>query len=57
MTGQRGSVWLDESYDRIIRDEVEWLEKLAYIVSNPVKAGLAERPEDYRWLYCEGLRE
>ena len=27
----KGSVWLDESYDRIIRDEHEFLEKINYL--------------------------
>jgi len=40
--GSRGSLWQDESFDRIIRDEQEFGEKLEYILLNPVKAGLAE---------------
>jgi len=47
----RGSLWQDERYDRIIRDEAEFLEKWEYIRTNPVKRGLCERPEDYPWLY------
>ena len=35
----KDNVWLDENYDRIVRDDEEYLEKLNYIVSNPVKAG------------------
>lgn len=46
-----GQVWLDESYDRIIRNEDELLEKMNYIVSNPVKVGLADSSEGYRWLF------
>ena len=51
---KKGAVWLDENYDRIIRDEKECLEKLNYIANNPVKAGLVEKPEDYQWLYFGG---
>ncbi len=51
LRGSRGSIWQDESYDRIVRDEAEFLEKWNYIRNNPVKLGLAARPEDYPWLY------
>jgi len=45
--GRRGRFWQDESFDHLIRDEVDWLDKFTYIHNNPVKAGLVERPEDY----------
>jgi hypothetical protein len=32
-----------------VRDEQESARITAYIESNPVKAGLVERAEDYRW--------
>ncbi len=48
---QQGSIWPPERYDRIIRDDAEFLEKWHYIRHNPLKAGLAARPEDYPWLY------
>jgi len=47
----QGSLWQVERYDRIVRDEAEFLEKWQYIRNNPVKAGFVERPEDYQWLY------
>jgi putative transposase len=43
----KGVLWQDESFDRIIRDEAEYLEKLNYIYWNPVKAGLVAKPKDY----------
>ena len=49
--GKRGSICQDERYDRIIRDEAEFLEKWNYIRNNPVKLGLVERPAEYPWLY------
>jgi putative transposase len=52
--GMKGSLWQDERYDRIVRDEAEFLEKWSYIRNNPVKAGLADRPENYAWLYDRG---
>jgi hypothetical protein len=49
--GHRGSIWQDERYDRVVRDEAEFLEKWNYIRNNPVKSGLADRSENYPWLY------
>ncbi len=45
-----GSIWQKESFDRIVRDENEWLEKYQYVRNNAIKAGLTERPEEYPWL-------
>jgi REP element-mobilizing transposase RayT len=52
--GVKGSLWQDERYDRIVRDEAEFLEKWNYIRNNPVKAELTARPEEYPWLYERG---
>jgi putative transposase len=41
--------WQDESFDRWIRDAVEFERVRAYIENNPVRAGLAARPEDWPW--------
>jgi putative transposase len=49
--GEKGSIWQDERYDRIVRDEAEFVEKWQYIRTNPVKNGLSQNPEDYPWLY------
>jgi hypothetical protein len=43
----RGPVWEQERYDRVIRDEPEFLEKWQYIRNNPLKQGLASAAEDY----------
>jgi len=51
--GRRGSLWQDERYDRIVRDEAEFLEKWQYIMNNPVKRDLVQRWEDYPWLYIK----
>jgi len=51
--GSRGSIWQDERFDRIVRDEMEFLEKWQYIMNNPLKQELVERPEDYPWLYLK----
>ena len=44
------SIWQEEWFDRIIRDEDEWREKYLYIQNNPVKRGLADTSETYRWI-------
>ena len=49
--GSQGGVWQDERFDRIVRDEDEFLEKWSYMRNNPLKAKLASSPEDYPWLY------
>ena len=54
LLNRKGKVWQDENYDRIIRDDEEYLGKMNYIVNNPLKAGFVEKPEDYRWLFFEG---
>ena len=46
-TGER--FWQAESYDHWVRDDHELERIVAYIENNPVKAGLAARPEEYRW--------
>ncbi len=50
----RGPVWQDESFDRIVRDNDEYLEKWQYIRNNPVKSGLCQASEDYRFLWEPG---
>jgi putative transposase len=49
--GQRaGRVWQREYYDRIVRDEVEFADSLAYILDNPGRRwqGVGEYP----WVWC-----
>ena len=47
----RGAVWLDESFDRIVRDQAEFKEKLFYMAHNPVKAGLARTETEYPYFW------
>lgn len=42
-----GTVWQDESFDRIIRNEKEFFEKINYMYNNPIKKGMIEKTEDY----------
>jgi thiamine-phosphate pyrophosphorylase len=55
--GSSGSVWQDESWDRIMRDQTEFDEKLEYMLNNPVKKGLVTDPWEYDgWYYNPGAR-
>jgi len=47
LTGQ--PFWQDESYDRLVRDELECRRITNYIEMNPVKAGLVTTPEAFPW--------
>lgn len=46
-TGQ--PFWQDESYDHWVRSPQELEKIVRYIERNPVKAGLVERAEEWRW--------
>ena len=46
--GRRGPFWQDESYDRIVRGQKEFKEKLWYMLTNPLKKNLVKDP----WEYC-----
>jgi putative transposase len=45
--GSQGSVWQNESFDRIVRDEEEYQEKWRYMYENPLRAALVEDPDGY----------
>jgi putative DNA methylase len=49
LLGRTGQFWQHESYDHWARDDDELERIVAYIDNNPVKAGLASRPHEYRW--------
>jgi REP element-mobilizing transposase RayT len=52
-----GKVWQDEYYDRVIRSEREFQEKLLYTANNPIKSKFAETHADYEWLFVKGWIE
>src|ERR1019366_1730054 len=50
LLGRTGETfWQAESYDHWVRNEREFQRIAAYIEENPVSAGLAATPEDWRW--------
>ncbi len=47
--GLTGPFWQRESYDHLVRDDVEFRKIVNYIENNPVKAGLALSPAEFPW--------
>jgi len=47
--GRRGPLWLDESYDHIIRDEEDYGNRATYVWLNAFKAGLTDHPDRWPW--------
>lgn len=48
--GTSGALWLDESFDRVMRDQQEFQDKWNYIEANPRTAGLVG-DEGYPWFW------
>lgn len=46
---RRGRFWQTEYHDRFIRDDEHYANTFRYIEENPVKAGLVDNAEDWRW--------
>jgi len=49
--GRSGTFWQAESYDHVIRNEKEYENTIWYTINNPVKAGLVEQWEDWKFTY------
>ncbi len=49
LAGRRGSVWLKESFDRIVRGDNDLSDVIDYVHHNPVRWDLVRRPEQYPW--------
>ena len=45
----KGNYWIIDYWDVMIRNNRHLRIESNYIANNPVKAGLVEKPEDYRW--------
>jgi len=46
---RRGQFWEHESYDHVVRNDEEFHRIVAYVLNNPVKAGLVGDWQDWRW--------
>lgn len=55
--GRNGAFWTHESYDHFIRDERNFSNVIAYILNNPVKAGLVETWTDWKFPFVHELGE
>ena len=51
LLGREGAFWQHESYDHMARNKKELLRSVNYTLMNPVKAGLTQTPEEYKWNY------
>ena len=49
---REGKFWQDESFDRLVRDETELRKIVNYVINNPVKTGLINNWEEWKWTYC-----
>ena len=49
---QKGAFWQHESYDHVVRDGKELERIIAYVLHNPVKAGMVSNWEEWKWSYC-----
>lgn len=44
-----GKFWQEDYFDRYIRNYEHYEKTINYIANNPVKAGLCEKPEDWKF--------
>jgi len=49
LLGSKGGIWQARFYERALRTPRDVEEAIVYVHDNPIKAGLADRPEDYDW--------
>jgi REP element-mobilizing transposase RayT len=47
--GRKGQFWMEDYFDRYIRDAKHFAAAIAYIENNPVKAGLCKRAIDWQF--------
>jgi REP element-mobilizing transposase RayT len=49
---RHGAIWQDEYFDRIVRNDAEFMEKANYILNNPGKRW--PEVENYKWVWHYG---
>ena len=47
--GRAGNVWQEESFDHVLRSSEALDEKIAYLLDNPVRAGIVSSAREYEW--------
>ncbi len=53
---REGSVWQDESFDHVIRNDQRMADRIDYIIQNPVRRGLVSRTEEYKWIWKREIK-
>jgi putative transposase len=48
-TKRDGAFWQKRYYDHNVRTQASFVDKLRYMHRNPVKRGLVDKPEDWKW--------
>ena len=48
-TGWQGRLWQARYHDHVLRADEEFRVVAAYILENPIRKGMVERPEEYLW--------
>lgn len=51
LLGRSGQFWQHESYDHVVRDDGEFDRVVNYVLQNPVKAGLVQQWQEWRWTW------
>ncbi len=51
LPGKENKIWQREYWDRFIRDEIHFQKSIAYILENPVKAGLVKNWQEWNWCF------
>lgn len=51
--GGSGRIWQQESFDHVLRSSESLDAKIAYVLANPVRAGLVSVPEEYPWVWTK----
>jgi putative transposase len=49
--GREGRIWQEDYFDRIMRDEAEFIEKAQYILNNPLK--IEPQIDAYPWVWVK----
>jgi len=48
---QFGIRWQRDFFEHRLRNDENWIEKANYILANPVRASLIEKPEDWEYVW------
>jgi hypothetical protein len=57
LLGRHGPVWQEESFDHVLRSREGLDSKIEYVLQNPVRNGLVNSWQEYRWAWQRADRE